>query len=117
MADATSTSDLGEKHPENVYSHQQPSRETTMPIAIAGMSCRFPGEASSVEGLWDMCCNGKSAWSEIPRDRMNGENYWHPNKSKHGTVGTPTRVKELPLMTIAVQRQRGPLPERRYWPF
>lgn len=117
MSDANPISDLDQKHAVNGGSHQQPSSKTIMPIAIVGMSCRFPGEASSVEGLWEMCCSGKSAWSEIPKDRMNGENYWHPNTSKHGSVGTPTRVKELPLISVAVQRQRGALPERRYWPF
>ncbi|KAM0796645.1 thiolase-like protein [Usnea florida] len=49
------------------------------------MSCRFPGQASSVKGLWEMCCNGENAWSEFLKDRMNGENYWYPNISKHGS--------------------------------
>ena len=59
-----------------------------MPIAIIGMACRFPGEASSPEGLWDMCCKGQSAWSEIPKDRMNVDGFWHPDISKPGCVSS-----------------------------
>ena len=56
------------------------------PIAIVGMSCRFPGDASSVKGLWQMCCEGRSAWSEVPQDRMNAAHFFHPNPAKHGSV-------------------------------
>ncbi|MCJ1285020.1 hypothetical protein MMC26_004357 [Xylographa opegraphella] len=55
-----------------------------MPIAIVGMACRFPGERSDPKGLWDMCCEGRSAWSEIPKDRMNVDGFWHPDSSKPG---------------------------------
>ncbi|KAK2024958.1 ketoacyl-synt-domain-containing protein [Colletotrichum zoysiae] len=33
-------------------------------IAIVGLSCRLPGEASSPERFWDMMFNGRSAYSE-----------------------------------------------------
>ena len=62
------------------------TRSDTMPIAIVGMACRFPGEAANVKGLWDMCCEGRSAWSEIPRSRMNPEAFFHPDPSKTGSV-------------------------------
>ncbi|MCJ1402141.1 hypothetical protein MMC11_005360 [Xylographa trunciseda] len=55
-----------------------------MPIAVVGMACRFPGELSGPKGLWDMCCEGRSAWSEIPKDRMNVDGFWHPDISKLG---------------------------------
>lgn len=57
-----------------------------MPIAIVGLACRFPGDAANVKGLWDMCCEGRSAWSEIPHSRMNAEAFFHPDPSKIGTV-------------------------------
>ena len=56
------------------------------PIAVLGFAGRFPGEATDARKLWDMCCQGKSAWSEIPKDRFNAEAYFHPNYSKMGTV-------------------------------
>ena len=86
MSDEDSSPALGEQGALNGSPEQQSSEEILKPIAIVGMSCRFPGDASNVRGLWEMCCNGRNAWSEFPKNRMNGENYWHPNTSKHGSV-------------------------------
>lgn len=59
-----------------------------VPIAIVGMSCRFPGEATSPERLWELCTNAKSAWSEIPKDRWNKDTLYHPDGGRTGTVGS-----------------------------
>ena len=39
------------------------------PIAIIGMGCRFPGEASSPERFWQLLAQGVDAITPIPRDR------------------------------------------------
>ncbi|MFJ4658843.1 SDR family NAD(P)-dependent oxidoreductase [Nocardia sp. NPDC088792] len=39
------------------------------PIAIVGMSCRFPGGVVSPEQLWRLVSDGVDAVSEFPRDR------------------------------------------------
>jgi acyl transferase domain-containing protein len=39
------------------------------PIAIIGMSCRYPGGVQSAEDLWHLVCEGKDAISVFPRDR------------------------------------------------
>ena len=57
-----------------------------MPIAVIGLAGRFPGDATTPQALWEMCCHGKSAWSEIPEDRMNASAYFHPDPSKSGCV-------------------------------
>lgn len=57
-----------------------------MPIAIVGMACRYPGDATSPQKLWDMCREGRSAWSEIPKNRFSTDGSWHPNPSKNGCV-------------------------------
>ncbi|KAL9123055.1 MAG: hypothetical protein Q9187_000382 [Circinaria calcarea] len=62
-----------------------PPLEATLPIAIVGMSCRFPGGASSPTKLWQLCAEGRSAWSEIPEDRFNQRAFYHPQGENMGT--------------------------------
>ena len=39
------------------------------PIAIVGMSCRFPGGVESPDALWDMVAHERDVMSEFPTDR------------------------------------------------
>ena len=39
------------------------------PIAIVGMSCRFPGGVDSPDSLWDMVADERDVMSEFPTDR------------------------------------------------
>ncbi|WP_326691542.1 SDR family NAD(P)-dependent oxidoreductase [Streptomyces sp. NBC_01795] len=39
------------------------------PLAIVGMSCRFPGGSDSPEQLWELLAEGREAVSEFPKDR------------------------------------------------
>jgi myxalamid-type polyketide synthase MxaC len=39
------------------------------PIAIIGMSCRFPGAADSPEAFWKLLCDGRDAVAELPQER------------------------------------------------
>ena len=57
-----------------------------MPIAIIGMSCRFPGDSTSPEKLWTFCAEGRSAWSVIPDQRFNRKAFNHPQSEKRTTV-------------------------------
>lgn len=63
------------------------------PIAIIGLSCRFPGEASSPEGLWNMMSNARSGRSKIPADRFNADAWYHPNHDRRGAVCFLLRTK------------------------
>ncbi|WP_203721063.1 beta-ketoacyl synthase N-terminal-like domain-containing protein, partial [Paractinoplanes brasiliensis] len=42
---------------------------TDEPIAIVGMSCRFPGGVESPEQLWEMLAGGRDGISDFPTDR------------------------------------------------
>lgn len=61
-------------------------RDAVMPIAIVGLSGRYPGDAANPEKLWDLISNAKSAMSEIPNDRFNVEAFWHPHNERSGTI-------------------------------
>ncbi|KAK0707101.1 hypothetical protein B0T26DRAFT_790998 [Lasiosphaeria miniovina] len=65
-----------------------PSANDSMPIAIVGIACRFPGDASNPERFWDMLAAGKSALSEVPKDRFNIDAFYHPNPERHGAFNT-----------------------------
>ena len=60
--------------------------DATMPIAIIGMGCRFPGYSNSSENLWDMLKKGRSGWSKGFEGRFQMEAHYHPIADMHGTV-------------------------------
>jgi phthiocerol/phenolphthiocerol synthesis type-I polyketide synthase A len=39
------------------------------PIAVVGIGCRFPGDISSPEDLWEFLCGGRCSIEEVPADR------------------------------------------------
>ncbi|KAH8736190.1 hypothetical protein BGZ61DRAFT_339395 [Ilyonectria robusta] len=61
-------------------------QDKSMPIAIVGMACRLPGEATNPDKLWELCANREAAWSEVPKDRMNIDAYWHPDGERGGNT-------------------------------
>lgn len=52
-----------------------PAFDVLEPIAIIGMSGRFP-EARNVEEMWDILANGKDVVREIPLDRFDLNDYY-----------------------------------------
>ncbi|MEU0009603.1 type I polyketide synthase, partial [Streptomyces sp. NPDC006314] len=56
------------------------------PIAIVGMSCRFPGDVNSPEELWQLLAAGGDAFSEFPTDRgWDVEGLYDPELARPGT--------------------------------
>lgn len=60
--------------------------DSVMPIAIIGLGGRFPGDAANPEKLWDLISNGRSALSEVPKDRFNIDAFYHPHHERQGTI-------------------------------
>lgn len=59
-----------------------------IPIAIVGMSCRFPGGASDLEKFWELVSEGRSAWSKIPESRFNADAFYHPDSDRVDSVSS-----------------------------
>ncbi|PWV56298.1 aminotransferase class III-fold pyridoxal phosphate-dependent enzyme [Chitinophaga sp. S165] len=58
-------------------------RKEDMPVAIVGMSCRFPG-AENVAAFWDNLCNAKDAVAEVPEDRWNAGRFFDKDPDARG---------------------------------
>ena len=56
-------------------------------IAIVGMGCRFPG-ASSPEEYWQLLSQGVDKISDVPKDRWDNEQFYHPDPSVPGKATT-----------------------------
>ena len=57
------------------------------PIAIVGAACRLPG-APDLDSFWAMLLAGTDAVSEIPDDRWNKAQLYHPEKGQRGKAYT-----------------------------
>ncbi len=58
------------------------------PIAIIGMSCRFPGGANSPEAYWELLRNGVDAITEVPRDRWDLDQLYDADPDAPGKMNT-----------------------------
>lgn len=61
-------------------------RARSEPIAIVGMSCRFPGGANHPESFWKLLRDGTDAITEVPPDRWKVDEYYNPDYSVAGTM-------------------------------
>ncbi|KAL0256846.1 Type I Iterative PKS [Diplodia seriata] len=101
--------------------HDQGESPNLMPIAIVGMSCRLPGDVSTLEEFWRLMSRARSGWSEIPKDRFSKDAYWHPNPEKKGcfnTVGGYFLNQDLacfdaPFFNITSQEAQSLDPQQR----
>jgi hypothetical protein len=79
------------------------------PIAIIGMSCRYPGQVSSPEEFWDMLSNGRSGHCAVPPSRFDASAFYHPDHDRKGAV-SPT-----PQPRSSKKRKQETKRERREW--
>ena len=63
--------------------------EARVPIAIVGLACRFPGDATCPSKFWELLKNGISAHSPTT-DRFNADAFHHPKGNKRQNV-LPTK--------------------------
>lgn len=52
------------------------------PLAVIGMSFRFPQEATSATEFWKMLLEKRCASTETPPDRFNIDAHYHPDRNR-----------------------------------
>ncbi|WP_308102921.1 beta-ketoacyl synthase N-terminal-like domain-containing protein [Lentzea sp. CC55] len=91
---------------------------TSREVAVAGMSCRFPG-AGSVAEFWDLLTGGVDAVSEIPRDRFDIDDWYStepaPGRtiSRHGGFLADVRGFDAEFFGISPREARAMDPQQR----
>ena len=56
------------------------------PIAIIGLSLKFPQDATSPESFWKMLMERRCASTEFPKDRMNVDAFYNPDTNRMDTI-------------------------------
>ncbi len=63
------------------------NREQAEPVAIIGLSGRFPG-ADNISEYWQLLCNGVDAITEVPADRWDVQQLYDPDLTVPGKMNT-----------------------------
>lgn len=69
------------------------------PIAIVGLSLKFPQDATSSEAFWNMILEKRCAMTEIPSDRMNVDAFQGTDPSRNDTVSIFYNMRENEILT------------------
>ncbi|KAL8962774.1 MAG: hypothetical protein Q9193_000876 [Seirophora villosa] len=64
------------------------SEDVLEPIAVVGISLKFPAAATSEERFWKMMLEKRCASKDYPSDRMNIDAFYHPNPQKLDRIST-----------------------------
>ncbi|KZS73299.1 polyketide synthase [Mycobacterium kansasii] len=58
------------------------------PIAVVGVGCRFPGNATGPESFWQLLLDGVDTIGEVPPDRWDADAFYDPDPSAPGRMTT-----------------------------
>lgn len=61
--------------------------DSTQPIAIIGMSCKFPG-ADNIEEFWELLKEGRDGIIDVPSERWSNDEYYSENPKDPGKIIT-----------------------------
>ena len=51
-----------------------------IPVAIVGVSFRFPGSAHDLQSLWEILEAGYNVWSDVPPERYHWTSFFHTSR-------------------------------------
>ena len=60
----------------------------TEPIAVVGLSCRFPGGSNHPDDFWTLLREGKDGITEVPCDRWNIDTFYDPDPDAPGKMAS-----------------------------
>ncbi|QSJ15493.1 type I polyketide synthase [Nostoc sp. UHCC 0702] len=61
-------------------------QDKTEPIAITGLSCRFPGSANNPQAFWQLLQNGVDAVTQVPPERWDIDTYYDSDPDAPGKM-------------------------------
>lgn len=79
-------SDLTNMAPNGYDDSDSFDQDKLEPIAIIGLSLKFPQDATSPDSFWKMLMEGRCASGEVPEDRWNLASFYHPDAERKDTV-------------------------------
>ncbi|GIJ99437.1 type I iterative polyketide synthase [Aspergillus viridinutans] len=56
------------------------------PLAVVGLSFKFPEDATSSDAFWQMLLEGRCVSTEFPADRMNIDAHYHPDRNRLDSI-------------------------------
>ncbi|MEX2600603.1 MAG: beta-ketoacyl synthase N-terminal-like domain-containing protein, partial [Balneolaceae bacterium] len=71
------------RNPEGQQSAPEQQKTAAEPLAIVGISCRFP-QAGNPEAFWELLLRGGDAVTEVPEDRWKSTDYFSEESGKSG---------------------------------
>ncbi|EGX95949.1 Beta-ketoacyl synthase [Cordyceps militaris CM01] len=91
------------------------------PIVIVGAACRLAGEASSLDNLWNMMKNSRTAHAKVPKERWDADAWYHPDPDRKGSLNTThgffleqdIAAFDAPFFTINAKEAAGMDPAKR----
>ena len=62
--------------------------DTVEPIAVVGLSLKFPAEATSAESFWELLMQKRCVSTTFAEDRISLEGVYHSDATRRDTVGS-----------------------------
>lgn len=83
---STSTSTSATAQLDTETSSLLEDEDTLEPVAIVGLSLKFPQDATSADGFWKTMMEGRCTATEFPSARLSVTAIHHPDPNRRDTV-------------------------------